>query len=296
MSEGISTDDLMVRNGLSAFCSHFPGAGRDLCIPEEKVCKPYTVKESDTCGSLQREFSIRYAQLIAWNPTLGPKCAHLDRHVGYVICISNPGGDWVDTNPPPPITTETKSVLLQILNPLFPDFLTHLDRRPPLWTRTLSSIDSFPSASYVPSTEDAPYANLTRMDCDVYVTAPLLTNYTANQTTSFACDDLTERYGIELSDFLEWNPSLNTSNPCTMANNTQYCAQKLPIRAEDITDACTQMDTLPSGHDCDSYTALKGIDLDQFLLWNPAIGGNCTDLQVGTKYCVAVRKFRQPGT
>jgi hypothetical protein len=147
----------------------------------------------------------------------------------------------------------------------------------------------------VPSTEDAPYANLTRMDCDVYVTAPVLTNYTANDTTSVACEDVTDMYGIELSQFLEWNPSLNASNPCTMANNTQYCAQLYPSRGEDVTDACTQMERMPPGHDCNSYTALKGLDTDQFLLWNPGLGANCTDLQIGTQYCVSVRGFRQAG-
>jgi hypothetical protein len=299
MNEGISTDDLMVQNGLPSFCKYFAAQGTELCIPSYKICKPYTVKSSDTCGSLQREFGIQYAQMIAWNPTLGPKCANIDRHVGYVICVSNPGGDWTNPNPVPPTNSETRSAvsLVTLLRSLLgpSSLLTFSSFRPPLWTRTLTALSSYPKATFVPSTIDAPYANLTRMDCAVYVTAPMLTNYTGNGTTSFACDDVVDAYGTELSDFLSWNPSLNATTPCVMSNHTQYCVQRLSRTVKNITDACVQMDTVPAGYDCMGFTALRGIDVSQFMLWNPPVGDECQDLEVGAQHCVAVRNFRQPG-
>lgn len=157
-------------------------------------------------------------------------------------------------------------------------------------------MSSYPSATYLALTEDVPYANLTRMDCDTYLTAPLLTNYTGNGTTSLACEDVVDTYGIQLMEFLTWNPSLNTSTPCTMAEDTQYCVQRLAKTAEDVTDACVRMDTVPAGYDCEGYTALRGIDMDQFKLWNPAVGQDCDGFNAGTKYCISVRNFRQPGT
>lgn len=154
---------------------------------------------------------------------------------------------------------------------------------------------SYPLATYNASTSDAPYANHTRMDCATYLTAPILLDYTGNGTTSLACEDVIEAYGIDMEEFLDWNPSLNGDGSCAMVENTQYCVQRLATTADDITDACIRMDTVPAGYSCEAYTALRGIDQDQFALWNPSVGKGCEGLTVGTRYCVAVRHFRQPG-
>ncbi|KAL7811322.1 hypothetical protein V8C26DRAFT_221424 [Trichoderma gracile] len=105
MDKGISTDDLLSYNSLSSLCDYFPKAGTSLCIPDTRVCKPYKVLKDDTCDSLQSQFKITYAQLIAWNPSLGPKCSNIQQYVGYVICASNPGRDYV--NPSPGTITST---------------------------------------------------------------------------------------------------------------------------------------------------------------------------------------------
>lgn len=112
MNKGISTDDLTIYNSLPSLCKYFPKTpGTKLCIPNERICTPYTVQEGDTCGALQQEFGIRYAQMTSWNPSLGPRCANLKRYVGLVICVSNPGGDWENPSPVPSTTTSTRSVL-----------------------------------------------------------------------------------------------------------------------------------------------------------------------------------------
>ncbi len=103
--EGISTYDLLWSNNLTAWCEDFPKSG-SLCIPRSAICKPYTVKTEDTCGSIQQAFGISYAQIVAWNPPLGLGCQGLDKSVGYVICVSPPGGAWVD---PRPTTTTPKT-------------------------------------------------------------------------------------------------------------------------------------------------------------------------------------------
>ncbi len=156
-------------------------------------------------------------------------------------------------------------------------------------------MDDYPQATYVPSDPGAPYANRTRMDCETYVTAPISTNYTMNGTTSFACDDVVSQYKIEMAEFLDWNPSLNESSPCMMANHTQYCVQRSARVSKDITEYCVEMQTAPSGYDCGKFTADYGLDQDQFVLWNPNIGKSCENFEVGTSYCVEVKHFRQPG-
>lgn len=105
MNKGISTDDLLSYNLLPSLCNYFPKAGTSLCIPDSQVCQPYTVQKDDTCSSLQSQFKISYAQLIAWNPSIGPKCSNIEQYIGYAICVSNPGGNYV--NPSPTTITST---------------------------------------------------------------------------------------------------------------------------------------------------------------------------------------------
>lgn len=276
MSEGLSTDDLTFYNSLSSMCNYFPAAGTTLCIPSYRKCRPYVVQTNDTCSSLQSELSISYAQLSSWNPSLGPRCSNIASYVGYVICSSNPGGDWVDPNPVNSTVTARPS-------------------DPPLWTSTLTPMSAYTNATYVASSAGAPYGNLTRMDCDTYVTAPILTNYTGNGTTSFACDSVIDQYGVTMDNFLEWNPSLNGSSPCLMNNNTQYCVATFATVSPGIVGACIETDIAPSGYDCNRFMANYGVDQDRFSLWNPDVGASCENFKAGTYYCTAVAHYKQPG-
>jgi hypothetical protein len=39
-------------------------------------------------------------QLLAWNPELGPNCANLPSvYDGFTVCLSPPGGTWVNPHP-----------------------------------------------------------------------------------------------------------------------------------------------------------------------------------------------------
>ncbi|ETS76429.1 hypothetical protein PFICI_11816 [Pestalotiopsis fici W106-1] len=275
LAEGISTDDLARSNTIPSFCYNFPTSG-DLCIPSDRKCQPYLVKSTDTCYSLQKQFGIQYAQLISWNPTLGPKCNNIDSIVGYVICATTPGGGWVNPNPQPSMTTTWSTGT-------------------PLWTASLTPMSAYPSATYVANTTAAPYATDTRMDCITYITSPILTNYTGNGTTSLACEDVASQYGISTSDFVDWNPSLNSSDPCTMAVDTQYCAQTYAKVSQNIVGACTELDIVPAGYDCAGFASSLGLELDRFKLWNPELDSDCSNFKVGTQYCVAVAHYKQPG-
>ncbi|KKP02983.1 LysM domain-containing protein [Trichoderma harzianum] len=181
------------------------------------------------------------------------------QYVGYAICVSNPGGNYVNPSPTTIIPSSTATSL---------------------WTYSLPAMTSYPNATYVASTADAPYANGTRMDCTNYFTAPILTNYTGNGTTSFNCQDAVSQFDIDMADFLTWNPSLSALNPCTMTNNTHSCVQKA---------------TAPPGYDCIGFTSRHGIDQDQFALWNPEVGSDCAQFKIGTQYCIDVLHYRQPG-
>lgn len=95
-------------NGLSNLCYLFPTLGT-VCIPTALKCETYIVKTGDTCQSIQLQFSIMFSQVVAWNWGLGTACQNLASYVGYAICVSNPGGNWVDPNPPTTTTGVTTS-------------------------------------------------------------------------------------------------------------------------------------------------------------------------------------------
>ncbi|KAH7625385.1 hypothetical protein B0T09DRAFT_393396 [Sordaria sp. MPI-SDFR-AT-0083] len=114
-SHGMSTVNLAVANHLSAFCYDFPTEGT-LCIPTDRQCTPYIVKEDDTCVSIADSIDISWNRLVSWNPELGINCDNLQDYVGHVICKSNPGGGWVDLNPEP--TESASATIHQKLDPV----------------------------------------------------------------------------------------------------------------------------------------------------------------------------------
>ncbi|KAI1120092.1 hypothetical protein F5Y10DRAFT_290339 [Nemania abortiva] len=284
-SQGISTYDLIWNNNLTSACDNFPTSGT-LCIPSSASCETYTVLATDTCYSIQSKFSLLYSQIISWNPSLGVSCEGLDATVGLVICVSTPGGAWINPNTsdvstvaPPPISLPT----------------------PTLLTGSLTAMTMLPAATYVPYSSNltTSYANSTRMDCISYITAPFMVNSTDNNNTytatSSSCSDAALAYGVSLSDFLLWNPELNGTNPCVLASNTQYCVQAAAVQAQNITDYCIEYQIPDAGYDCLSFAAQAGIDPTQFVEWNPTVGSDCSNFLPGLQYCVAVYHYKQPG-
>lgn len=91
IAHNVSTFDLLYKNGLEGYCSHFPAAGKELCLPDQ--CEIYTVQENNTCYQItqasKNAFSI--SQLVSWNPNLNRDCSNIGQMVGMQICISFPG-------------------------------------------------------------------------------------------------------------------------------------------------------------------------------------------------------------
>jgi len=98
MSQGISTVLLLSQNNLRGYCTNFPTSG-SLCIPTASQCTAYTIKTNDTCISIADGAHVTWAQVVSWNPSLGRACQNLPQYIGYVICISNPGGSYINPSP-----------------------------------------------------------------------------------------------------------------------------------------------------------------------------------------------------
>ncbi|KAH8812332.1 hypothetical protein F5884DRAFT_651841, partial [Xylogone sp. PMI_703] len=110
ISQGISTVALLTANNLQSKCLNFPKSG-SLCIPASGKCQVHTVAANETCSSLADTYSVTWAQIVSWNAIVGVGCTKISSYVGYQLCVSNPGGTYV--NPYPSPTTATTSTSLQ---------------------------------------------------------------------------------------------------------------------------------------------------------------------------------------
>lgn len=63
------------------------------------------MKSGDTCAKIADANKVAWVQIVSWNPVFGEDCTKVKSYVGYPICISTPGGDWVNPSPVP-ITSE----------------------------------------------------------------------------------------------------------------------------------------------------------------------------------------------
>jgi LysM repeat protein len=114
-SQGIDTAQLLSANNLPAFCANFPTSG-SLCIPTAYQCTSYTVHSTDTCTTISVAHNLTWTQLISWNPELGTRCENIAEYTGYTICLSNPGGSWVNPYPTTStIATTTPEYSLSLL-------------------------------------------------------------------------------------------------------------------------------------------------------------------------------------
>ncbi|EHK43389.1 hypothetical protein TRIATDRAFT_85797 [Trichoderma atroviride IMI 206040] len=102
-SQKVATFHLMQANNLPGYCSQFPPAGSDLCIPQS--CNLYTVASNDTCYGIAQAHNGTFSatQLISWNPNINRQCSNLNQIAGYQICVSFPG-------PPSVVATGSESI------------------------------------------------------------------------------------------------------------------------------------------------------------------------------------------
>ncbi len=309
LDKGIGTEHLLHANSLRAYCHQFPTTG-NLCIPDDRLCTPYQlhVIGNDTCVSIAEEHGITWAQVISWNPEVGTYCDNLDQLAphGHVLCVSHPGGDYVNPSPdpttePPPwaSVTSTASETYFTLSPI--EFAS--------WTSVPPAItSSYPNAHYVD-----PIANGSVLECDLYRKGPVPG---FNGTDSFNCTDFADFYNITIEDLKLWNPSLainftftnpltNITQPthCELVAGQQYCAHLDLLEAEGITESCVNLEIADPGltSDCQGFRFAYGLDNRTFFEWHSNLEeadaldpAECEGWRRGRAYCARVHHFRLP--
>lgn len=55
-----------------------------------------------------------------------------------------------------------------------------------------------------------------------------------------------------------------------------------------VAPGCVKWDIVEDGKDCAVFETVYGVTLEELVLWNPAIGSDCTNLWGGYAVCVGV--------
>jgi LysM repeat protein len=278
MRHGISTDQLLAINGLTAGCANFPGGKTSLCI--EGSCQTYTVKANDTCTSIALAYNLWPLQLRLWNPFLDPACNDLARMVGHVICVSNPNGY---TTPAVTETVTSTSSSLSISS--YTGVRTPASDLPSVTTTwTMPPLNTTPPTVF-------PLANGSLSNC-----------YTMwdNPFPNFLCMAAAALFGVSVDLWLTWNTGpLNGGNysvwDCTLQQNMSYCGSypdpslipTVNLTAADppaeyiapprdstagATTQCIEWYETTENDTCAGVLDQWGISLSDFYAWNPAIG------------------------
>ncbi|KAG8686179.1 hypothetical protein FRC08_012704 [Ceratobasidium sp. 394] len=192
---------------------------------------------------------MTYAQLLSWNPTLDSYCSNLI--AGINICVRTPGGAFTPTSASPgAIATGTL-----------------------ITTATPAPTGTAPGAP----------TNCGRW----YIVQPGET-----------CNTVILSQGITMDDFRAANPQINTD--CTnLWAATAYCVYKVnkgptpssyvgaPSNiATGTTTNCYQYYTAVSGDTCTAISYSQVANLTDLYRWNSGLNSQCTNLAVGSAYCV----------
>ncbi|CAE6410167.1 unnamed protein product [Rhizoctonia solani] len=247
-SQNVGTNDLVSINSILPGCTSIQ-VGQVLCLPS--ACQTYKVKSGDTCQSIiaAQGAEVTLAQLLNWNPSLDPYCSNLV--AGVNICVRTPGGAYS------PVSSAASGIPTGTL----------------ITTATPAPTGTAPGAP----------TNCGRW----YVVQP-----------GEDCNTIVLSQGITLSDFKAANPQINAG--CTnLWAATAYCVyvvnkgtppSSYAIAPSNIangtTKNCYQYYTAVSGDTCTAISYSQVANLTDLYRWNAGLNSQCTNLAVGSAYCV----------
>ncbi|KAJ7772315.1 hypothetical protein B0H16DRAFT_167863 [Mycena metata] len=108
------------------------------------------------------------------------------------------------------------------------------------------------------------------------------------------CTSIPQKFGLSAAQFAALNPEL-TSTCTNLGLGEAYCVRGIgqisaavPTNAVAGTDNndCAQYDTVVSGDSCSTIETRNGISDSLFRALNPEINAACTNIQLGSAYCV----------
>ncbi|KAF8594967.1 hypothetical protein BDV93DRAFT_564879 [Ceratobasidium sp. AG-I] len=248
VSQNIGTNDLIAINSILPGCTSI-WVGQVLCLPLS--CQTYTVKSGDTCNSIvaANAADMSYAQFLSWNPTIDTWCSNLI--AGMNICIRTPGTPFAPSAP---------------------------------------TAGSIPTGTLITTATPAPTGTAPGAPTNCgrwYIVQPGET-----------CNTVILSQGVTMADFRAANPQINAD--CTnLWAATAYCVYQVnkgatptsyatapTTTATGTTKNCYQYYTAVSGDTCTAIAYTQVANVTDILRWNTGLNSGCTNLAVGSAYCV----------
>ncbi|KAL7811323.1 hypothetical protein V8C26DRAFT_437473 [Trichoderma gracile] len=215
----------------------------------------HLVVSGDTCADIASKSGISLDSFYSWNPAVGTDCTRL--LVGDYVCVGIIGGT---TAKPTSTSTSTKPG-------------NGISTPGPIQTGMTGSCNKFHLV-----------------------------------VSGDTCSDIASKNGVTLADFYAWNPAVKTD--CTSLLLGDYVCVGIvggtTIKPTSTTtkpgngittptptqtgmvDNCNSFYLVKSGDSCAAIASSKGISLDNFYKWNPAVGTGCSSLWVSYYVCVNV--------
>ncbi|GKZ86835.1 hypothetical protein AnigIFM56816_002765 [Aspergillus niger] len=246
----------------------------------------YAASSGDTCQSVAADWGLTVQALEALNPDI--TCP--DLVAGQTYCVLGTVSSSGPTVSSTSLITSTSTSTVSIIS---------------IPSTTSSSSSSSSTAPYQPQQTG------TAADCDKF--------YLVEKGDS--CGKIEAQFGISASEFLDWNPSINsdctnilagyyycvdvpgattdpvttTTVPVTTTTPSDGITTPTPIQTG-MTGKCNKFDLVQSGDTCELIAAKYDIPLSTFYTWNPAVGSSCSDLDLGYYVCVDTIGYTVPTT
>ncbi|EFR03919.1 LysM domain-containing protein [Nannizzia gypsea CBS 118893] len=216
----------------------------------------YLVKSGDSCAAIAAAHQITSALFLAWNPSVGNDCSGL--WADSYACVSIVGYQAPTSSAPQPTPTKPSN---------------GIETPVPTQGRMVDNCEKF---HLVQSGE--------------------------------GCSAIASKYGITVAEFVRWNPSAGsdcsglwanayacvsvigwkpTPTPPTTTKPSNGIQTPTPTQP-DIVGNCNKFYLTKPGDSCASIASQNGIQLADFLKWNPKAGNNCAGLWANANACVSV--------
>ncbi|OTB16721.1 carbohydrate-binding module family 50 protein [Daldinia sp. EC12] len=248
----------------------------------DRCAKWYTVQDGDYCENVSIRQSISLRDFYFLNPSIDANCTNLLLDIAFCVL---PVGD-INTYSGYPYSTSSMYSLTRsayvTTTPTLPTVVVS--------TTPISSLPTAPGtlancADYV---EYIPVQSVA--DQSQQPDVPLFTD------SINSCDFATTGFGVSLDDFLLWNPSLSSVDPCRLQKGYSYCARNSssysipPIATDGL---CLNVTKPYPGtiSTCSCFTEILGSDASvrpcediaidanistkQLTQWNPWVGSDC---------------------
>ncbi|KAH6684917.1 hypothetical protein F5X68DRAFT_241940 [Plectosphaerella plurivora] len=273
------------------------------CVRPDDCNGWHTIVSGDNCNNVPERYGITLAQFLAWNPAVSSDCvSNFWLESAYCVRTGAPVGGTTTTGPTTsaPTTTAVTTSFNSTYSTQWP--VTS-------WNLTTISVETIwpPTKKLEGEAEFCDSWHLARPGdtCQRMVSryGISLSDFISwNPAAEEDCDELIASYRVCVgapgagNTNLEWQPAQPEETVTAAPDPTDHVPTALPpIDSTFIPSPshgpmpanCRNFHQAGADENCDTVVAQYGyITRDQFLLWNPALDGNCQGLWLDTYYCV----------